>query len=202
MDGILGLAYDTISVDGLPTFIDSSDLEDKSFSFFLGDLDEQSYLILPGYDSTHFTGDFDFHPVVEQKYYSIKFDSMVQAGQDSIDMSDYKAVIDSGTSVIVGPEDEVNQLISGIKVPLFCDGIEDLPNITFTFDGVDFELTPDDYVLKVSNGIITECELAIMPTDFPKYFKYMIFGDTLMRKWYTYFDKKNNQVGFAEAIHA
>jgi hypothetical protein len=35
MSGILGLAYDTISVDKLPTFVDQSDLADKSFSFVL-----------------------------------------------------------------------------------------------------------------------------------------------------------------------
>lgn len=35
MSGILGLAYDTLSVDDLPTFIDASNLTDKSFTFYL-----------------------------------------------------------------------------------------------------------------------------------------------------------------------
>jgi hypothetical protein len=35
MDGIVGLGYGSISVDGLPTWLDSSDLEDKSFGFYL-----------------------------------------------------------------------------------------------------------------------------------------------------------------------
>jgi saccharopepsin len=35
LSGILGMAYDTISVDHLPTFVDQSDLNDKSFSFVL-----------------------------------------------------------------------------------------------------------------------------------------------------------------------
>jgi len=35
MDGIVGLAYGSISVDGLPTWLDSTDLEDKSFGFYL-----------------------------------------------------------------------------------------------------------------------------------------------------------------------
>jgi len=35
MDGIIGLAYNTISVDKLPTFVDSMDIDDKSFSFYL-----------------------------------------------------------------------------------------------------------------------------------------------------------------------
>lgn len=35
MSGILGLAYGSISVNHLPTFVDSSDLSDKSFAFYL-----------------------------------------------------------------------------------------------------------------------------------------------------------------------
>jgi hypothetical protein len=35
MDGILGLGYDTISVDNLPTWLESTTLEDKSFGFYL-----------------------------------------------------------------------------------------------------------------------------------------------------------------------
>lgn len=35
MCGILGLGYGTISYKGIPTFIESSSLNDKSFSFYL-----------------------------------------------------------------------------------------------------------------------------------------------------------------------
>jgi len=38
-----------------------------------------------------------------------------------------------------------------------------------------------------------------MGQDFPAQFDYFILGDTFMRKFYSYFDKKNNRVGF---IHA
>lgn len=50
MSGILGLAYGSISVDALPTFIDSSNLTDKSFSFYLHENPEESYMTIPGYD--------------------------------------------------------------------------------------------------------------------------------------------------------
>lgn len=104
MSGILGLAYDTISVNHLPTYIDESDLTDKSFTFYLKLDDEQSYLAIPGFDEeVNKLSDFTFHDVVEKKYYAIQFDSMKQAGKDAIDMSAYKAVIDSGTSITIGP---------------------------------------------------------------------------------------------------
>ena len=59
MSGILGLGYDTISVDHLPTFVDVSDLNDKSFSFVLRNLPEESYITMPGYDET-LVGDNEF----------------------------------------------------------------------------------------------------------------------------------------------
>lgn len=52
MSGIMGLAYDTISVNSLPTYIDESDLSDKSFTFYLKLDDEQSYMTIPGYDTS------------------------------------------------------------------------------------------------------------------------------------------------------
>lgn len=77
MSGILGLAYDSISVNNLPTFVDSSDLSDKSFAFYLKLDTEQSYMTVPGYDeSVASLSDFKFHKVIEEKYYAIKFDSM------------------------------------------------------------------------------------------------------------------------------
>jgi len=56
MSGILGLAYGSISVDGLPTFIDSSNLTDKSFSFYLHENPEASYMTIPGYDMDAMNG--------------------------------------------------------------------------------------------------------------------------------------------------
>jgi len=141
MSGILGLGFRSISVDVLPTFIDQSDLVDKSFAFYLHNNPEESYITLPGYEKTAFLGAMQFHDVVEQRYWSLKFDSMTQSGKASIDMSKYYAVIDSGTSAIIGPQTLVDQLTEGIKVKRTCRGIEELPDITFAIDGVDYVLT-------------------------------------------------------------
>ncbi|TNV77903.1 hypothetical protein FGO68_gene6322 [Halteria grandinella] len=180
MSGILGLGYDTISVDHLPTFVDQSDLADKSFSFVLRNNPEQSYITMPGYDET-LVGDneFTYHNVVEERYYSLKLDSIAQ-GSNKIDTQGFKAVIDSGTSVIVGSKTIVDPLIAGITVNDDCSGIESLPNLTWTIDG-------------------RECVLGVIAQDFPANFNYFILGDSFMRKYYSFFDKKNNRVGFIDS---
>jgi len=55
MDGIIGLAYDTISVNNLPTWLMASDLEDKSFGFYLHNNPEESYMTVPGFETEGYT---------------------------------------------------------------------------------------------------------------------------------------------------
>lgn len=196
MSGILGLAYDTISVDHLPTFVDQSNEKDKSFAFTLHSNPEASYLTMPGYD-TELVGDnkFQFHNVVENRYYSLALTGLRQ-GSTHIPSDNFKAVIDSGTSVLVGPNTLVKPLINGITVNEDCSGLDKLPDIAFYIDNIEYSLTPNDYVLQVTQGSDTQCVLAVMGQDFPAGFNYFILGDTFMRKYYSFFDKNNNRVGF------
>jgi hypothetical protein len=197
MSGILGLAYDSISVDGLKTFMTNSDLKEKSFSFYLKDTSEESYMVIPGWDSENYAT-IDTHKVVEQKYWALKLDSIAQ-GDKVIDASAYKAVIDSGTSLLVGPKDLVDPLIAGITINQDCSGLDQLPDLTFTIDGTAYTLTPDEYALKVSLAGQTECLLGIQSMVFPAGFDYFIFGDVFMRKYPSYFNLMDNTVSFQVA---
>lgn len=90
----------------------------------------------------------------------------------------------------------MKQLIEGIVVNPDCSNVSQLPEIAFEIDGVDYALQPDDYVLKITQGDQTECVIAVMGQEFPDNFNYFILGDTFIRKYYSYFDKNNNRVGF------
>ena len=197
MSGILGLAYDTISVNKLPTFFDNAALTDKSFSFYLHDTADQSYMVVPGMDSENYET-IEKHNVVEQKYWALKLDSIAQ-GDSKIDASDYKAVIDSGTSLLVGPKKIVDPLIKGITVKKDCSNIDTLPSMTFTIDEADYELDASDYVLKITQGGQSECLLGVQSMDFPEGFNYFILGDVFMRKYPSYFNLNDNTVSFQVA---
>ena len=71
MSGILGLAYSSISVDNLPTFMEQADLTDRSFAFYLNTLPEASYMTVPGYENEALLSEMQFHNVVEKKYWSL-----------------------------------------------------------------------------------------------------------------------------------
>jgi len=77
MSGIIGLAYDTISINHLKTWLDLCTLSDKSFTMFLHISPEESFMTFPaipmqslGYASTQ------VHKVAEQKYWALNLNSI------------------------------------------------------------------------------------------------------------------------------
>lgn len=195
MDGIIGLAYDSISVDGLPTFIESSDIADKSFGFFLHDIPEQSYMTIPGMETEGLTK-IATHDVIEKSYWNVNLTGM-RGPNGAVDTTGIKAAIDSGTSLIIGSFDLVNPLVEGIVVNQDCSGIEELPDITFTFDQTDYVLTYNDYVVKAGLNVDNqECIMGIMGMAVPEGFDYMIVGDVFMRPYPTHFSRNDNTVTF------
>lgn len=194
MDGILGLGYGTISVNGLPTFLDSSDLEDKSFGFYLHNNPEESYMTLPGFETEGYTLK-GTHNVIEQTYWNLNLVKMT-GPNGVVDTTGFKAAIDSGTSLIIGSSTLINPLIEGIVVDQTCVGIDALPDITFTFDSTDYVLKAADYVVQVTEFGVTQCLMGIMAYDLPADFNYFIVGDVFMRPYATHFNKNDNTVSF------
>jgi len=186
MDGIIGLAYNTISVNGYNTWMDLNTLTDKSFTFFLNTNPTASYMTFPGSASGN------VHNVVEQKYWGLNLVSITKTGASAITTTGYKAVIDSGTSLLVGPKTIIDEVINGVSVESNCSNLASLPTVSFTIDSTVYPLAPADYVLKVEN----ECLLGIAAMDFPKGFDYVILGDVFMRKYPSTFNLDKNTVTF------
>lgn len=66
LSGILGLAYDSISVNKLPTFLDTASMKDKSFALYLALNPKDSFMTVPGFDKELMKErEFKYHSVVE-----------------------------------------------------------------------------------------------------------------------------------------
>merc|ERR1712187_367629 len=71
-DGICGMGWDSISVDGVETplqaLLASGQLPEPIFAFYLGD-NSAGELSLGSVDSAHYTGDFSYVPLLDKSYW-------------------------------------------------------------------------------------------------------------------------------------
>lgn len=109
-DGIMGLGYDTISVNKIvPPFYNMlhQDLIDEPvFAFYLGNTDkgdgDDSEAIFGGINKDHFTGKVTKIPLRRKAYWEVDLD-MITFGDESAELENTGVILDTGTSLIALP---------------------------------------------------------------------------------------------------
>merc|ERR1712188_216914 len=198
-DGIMGMAFQSIAVDGMEPAWYSAVGDQKLFGVYLGGTSGVGgEMTLGGTDSAHYTGDLTYVPVSRAKYWQLSVDSFSIGN-----LSKVEGIVDTGTSLLVAPPDVVSAfgkkigatLVMGKEWPLDCSKVAGLPDLDITIGGKNFPLKGSDYILNVSG----QCLLGMMGMDLSREGLSLILGDVFIRKYYTVFDMGKQQLGFATA---
>ncbi|RPD67163.1 endopeptidase [Lentinus tigrinus ALCF2SS1-6] len=208
-DGILGLAYDTISVNHIvPPFyqmIAQKLIDSPVFSFRLGSSeDDGGEAVFGGIDDSAYTGKIDYVPVRRKAYWEVELEK-VSLGDDELELENTGAAIDTGTSLIALPTDMAEMLNTQIgakkswngQYTVDCAKVPDLPDLTLTFNGKPYVLKGTDYILEVQGTCMSS--FTGMDINLPGGGSLWIVGDVFLRKYYTVYDLGKDAVGFAPA---
>jgi cathepsin D len=208
-DGILGMGWPAISVHHVtPVFQNmvAQSLVDKSeFAFYLDrspGAKEGGELLLGGTDPAHYSGNFTYVPLTAQTYWKFKMDGINIGGIPSFScFFGCQAIADTGTSLFIGPPDEVAKLNTdlGFKKRLTtwtidCSDVDKLPDISFVIGGVPMTLTGKEYTLNEEGVCFSGFSSLELPTGLQ-----WILGDMFIRAYYTVFDVGNSRLGFSRA---
>ncbi|XP_050517442.1 uncharacterized protein LOC126892053 [Diabrotica virgifera virgifera] len=215
-DGLLGLGSSELSPKNTPTVIENmvqQGLLDKPvFSFYLSQAatGDKGELVLGGSDPKDYKGDFTYVPISGKPEWQVSAQG-ISIGNQHVCQNGCETIIDTGTSVILGPWDDVeaiNNVIGG-KVAtcndpnntmVYCidcnTNLNDLPDVVFSFGGQQFAIPASTYIVKNSDLCISSfakqsiLELLLEGT--------WLVGDTFLRSVYTEFDFGENRIGFAK----
>ncbi|KAI9788211.1 MAG: Vacuolar protease A [Peltula sp. TS41687] len=210
-DGIMGLGYDTISVNKIvPPFynmLNQGLIDEPVFAFYLGDTErgdgDDSEAMFGGIDKDHYSGKITKLPLRRKAYWEVDLD-MITFGDESAELDNTGVILDTGTSLIALPStlaELLNKEIGAKKswtgqYTVDCGARDSLPDVTFTLTGYNFTISAHDYILEVQGSCIS----SFMGMDFPEPVGPLaILGDSFLRKWYSIYDLGNSAVGLAKS---
>jgi hypothetical protein len=215
-EGILGLAFPSLSFGGILPFFDrviqQKLLANNEFAFYLNaDTEKPSALLWGGVDDNLYTGKIVMFRVVVPHYWAIELVDF-KLGETSLlkEMEDDQrpkyVLIDSGTTFFTAGSGLYGSIMQRLRTAP-CADVNDYPPITYVLRSADKEL----YELKVDQDVYmigedeSDCKASFMKLDVSrKWGPAMILGEVFMRHWLTVFsrgsgDVKDAKVGFAKA---
>lgn len=154
--GIVGLAFPELSEYGYKSLFDNiinQKLLNKNwFSMYLTDSTdkEQSEFILGEPDQKYYVGNIHWVKVSKKQFWEIKLDDILINGKNiNLCTKGCNAAIDTGTSLITGPSNDIQTLLKEYLIMNSCnkEDLNSMPTISFVIGGIKYNLESKDYVL-------------------------------------------------------
>jgi len=215
-DGIFGLGFRDIAVDNVDppfyVFEQNKMLNQFLFTFYLQSNDARDgELMIGDIDTSHYSGNLWYTPLIHETYYMIALSGATMSGSSITTVQ--KAIVDSGTSLLVGPTTEVAAVAKAVGATEVTSGEYEvdcktnLPDLIFTLGSgsstQSFTVSGDVWKIKVCDfGVICQCLLGMAGMDIPERDggPFWILGDVFIRAYFSVFDMENLRLGFATAV--
>ncbi|KAF4971017.1 hypothetical protein FZEAL_9939 [Fusarium zealandicum] len=204
-DGILGLAMNEGANANFLNAVKESNVLDKNmFCIALNrasDGTNEGEISFGSPNPEKYTGKISYTSVGKEDDWAIEMDDMGYNGKKA-GVGGIRSFIDTGTSFMFGPKENVKKLHSVIpgaessdettyKVPCDSNG-----NLTVTFSGVDYVISSRDWVSPPNDD--GECTSNVYGYEVVK--GAWLLGDTFIKNVYTVFDADKRQIGFATSV--
>jgi len=200
-DGIMGLGFKDLSMGEGFNMVDDivaqHSLPENKFSVYLTD-EGGSEINFGGYKRSQAASEVFWVPVNKQSYWQIAIDDVTFDNSKTGLCSGCQVAVDTGTSLLAGPSDVVENLGARLNVKDDCSNFDSLPLLGFAVGNKVLNLKPDDYIDKGADG----CSVSLMTLDVPPpKGPLFVFGDPFLRRFLTVYDRDGPSVGFAVAAH-
>ena len=224
-DGIFGMAFLTISsvsAQGfVPLLFQANKIPANLFTIYFPPNGDGGFLTIGEIIPQMYTGSIVYMPLISASYWTVYMRFVTVNGNPAITRpstsSTWTAIIDSGTSLLLGPSSSIATIISQIQTAtgvsvsynsyyrlytIPCSRVGLIPSVTFTMagsDGIDRSFViPSGSALvleSVSDGTTCPLGLGGLTSVVPSW----ILGDVFMRRFFSVFDYTNLRIGLAQA---
>ncbi|XP_070220145.1 chymosin isoform X2 [Bos mutus] len=204
MQGILG--YDTVTVSNIVDIQQTVGLstQEPGDVFTYAEFDGILGMAYPSLASEYSIPVFDNmmnRHLVAQDLFSVYMDSVTISGVVVACEGGCQAILDTGTSKLVGPSSDILNIQQAIgatqnqygEFDIDCDNLSYMPTVVFEINGKMYPLTPSAYTSQ-DQGF---CTSGFQSENRSQKW---ILGDVFIREYYSVFDRANNLVGLAKAI--
>ncbi|XP_007529425.1 chymosin-like [Erinaceus europaeus] len=203
-DGILGLAYPSLasqySVPVFDNMMKQHLVAQDLFSVYMNSQGQGSMLILGAIDPSYYVGALHWVPVTVQQYWQFTVDRITVDGVVVACDGGCQAILDTGTSLLVGPSSDILNIQTVIgatqgqygEFDIDCGSLRSKPTVVFEINGREYPLPPTAY----TNQDQGFCTSGFQGDDSQQW----VLGDVFIREYYSVFDRVNNRVGLAKAI--
>jgi hypothetical protein len=194
----------------------SGTIKSAVISFFLGAKTSLGggAAVLGGVDKRLFQGPITYHDVLRRTMGNwalhLKTLHVGDSKKNYCGKMGCLAIIDTGTSLVVGPDEVLVGVQAAMGVKPDCSNLKSSPSVHFGFGNEKpMSMSAADLTLELKSWSTTSCKSAFassgsrIPSQFPHYdgMPVLILGDAFMRHWYSVFDnddKENPKIGFAK----